>query len=456
MGHYNFIPVERDQDLLLPPSLREWLPERDLAWFIIDAVSQLNLEPFYAKYRNDGWGNASYDPKMMVCLMLYAYCLGVRSSRQIEQRCERDIAFRVITANQKPDHSTIARFRQKNEKELSALFTEILRLCAEAGLVKVGLVALDGTKVKANASLGANRTYAWLEKTVKKMLEEAAIKDAEEDQLYGLDKRGDELPDDLQDRGKRLARLKEARQRLKQEAEEEAAKQAQKIRKREEEERESGKKKRGRKPKQPKKKPEAEAKANITDPQSRIMKTRTGYVQGYNAQAVVTEEQIIVAADVTQEENDKQQLHPMLEQAQAELSEAGVEDKVRTALQDAGYWSENNILKADPEGPELLIATTKDWKQRKILREKDPPRGRIPKGLSAMERMERKLRTKRGWGLYKRRGYIVEPIFGQIKENRGCDKFMRRGHIAAQTEWRLIAATHNLLKLWRSGEWIWT
>lgn len=160
-----------------------------------------------------------------------------------------------------------------------------------------------------------------------------------------------------------------------------------------------------------------------------------------------------MAADVTQEENDKQQLHPMLEQAQAELSEAGIKNQIGTALQDAGYWSENNILQANPEGPELLIATTKDWKQRKALREKGPLRGRIPKGISTMERMERKLRTKRRWDLYKRRGYIVEPIFGQIKENRGCDHFMRRGHSAVQSEWRLIAATHNLLKLWHSGEW---
>jgi hypothetical protein len=329
-------------------------------------------------------------------------------------------------------------------------------------LVNVGLVALDGTKVKANASLGANRTYAWIEEKVQKMLNEAAVKDEEEEQRYGSDKRGDELPEELQDRGKRLARLKEAKDRLEQEAEEAASIQAQKIKEREEEERESGKKKRGRKPKQPDEKPQTESKANMTDPQSRIMKTRTGYVQGYNAQAVVTEEQIIVAADVTQAENDKQQLHPMLEQAQAELSEAGIKDKIGTALQDAGYWSENNILKADPEGPELLIATTKDWKQRKILREKDPPRGRIPKGLSTMERMERKLRTRRGWNLYakhsssKRRGYIVEPIFGQIKDIRGCDRFMRRGHVAVQSEWRLIAATHNLLKLWRSGKWTWT
>jgi hypothetical protein len=287
------------------------------------------------------------------------------------------------------------------------------------------------------------------------MLTEAAAKDAEEDELYGSDRRGDELPEDLQDRGKRLTRLKEAKARLEQEAEEEASKQAQKIKERKEEERKTGKKKHGRKPKPPKDKPLTESRANITDPESRIMKTRTGYVQGYNAQAVVTEDQVIVAADVTQEENDKQQLHPMLQQMQDELSEAGVEDSVGTALQDAGYWSEKNVQEADPKGPELLIATTKDWKQRKALREKGPPRGRIPKGLSIKERMERKLRTKRGWDLYKQRGCIVEPVFGHIKYNRGCDHFMRRGHSAVQSEWRLIAATHNLLKLWRSGKYAW-
>lgn len=455
MGHYNFIPNEREQSLLLPPSLRDWLPEQDLAWFIIDAVSHMNLKPFYSRYRSDGWGNAAYDPEMMVSLLLYAYCLGVCSSREIERRCERDIAFRVITANQRPDHTTLARFRKANEQELSLLFTEVLRLCNEAGLVKVGLVALDGTKVKANASLGTNRTYGWIEEKVQEMLEEAGEKDEEEDKLYGENRRGDELPEDLQDRKKRLERLKEAKARLEQEAKEVAAQQAEKIKKREEEEKKSGKKKRGRKPKQREEKPQPESKANITDPQSRIMKTRTGYVQGYNAQAVVTEDQIIVAADVTQEENDKKQLHPMLEKAQAELMSAGVEDKINTALQDAGYWSEDNMLNADPEGPELLIATTKDWKQRRALREQGPPRGRIPNDISIKERMERKLRTKRGWALYKRRGSIVEPIFGQIKDVRRCDRFMRRGHIAVQSEWKLIAATHNLLKLWRSGKWSW-
>jgi transposase len=455
MSHFNFLPQNRDQNFLMPPSLREWLPEGDLAWFVLDAVSQMDLKPFYARYRADGWGHAAYEPAMMVSLLLYAYCLGLRSSRKIEQLCERDIGFRVIAANQVPDHSTIARFRQANQEELAALFTQVLRLCAEAGLVKVGVVALDGAKMKANASLAANRKYASIEKEVKRILAEAADKDAEEDKMYGPDRRGDELPDDMRDRRKRLTRLREAKVRLEQEAAAEATKQAEKIQKRTEEEKKTGRKKRGRKPKQPEETPLAEAKANVTDPESRIMKTRTGYVQGYNAQVVVTQAQIILAADVTQEENDVRQLHPMLQQTQDELSASGVKERIRVGLGDAGYWSEDNIRDADPEGAELLIATSKDWKQRKALREKGPPRGRIPKDLSLVERMERKLRTKRGWGLYSQRGWMVEPVFGQIKDGRKCDRFMRRGHSAARCEWRLIAATHNLLKLWRSGKVVW-
>jgi transposase len=455
MSNFNFLPLDRDQDYLMAPSLRDWLPEGDLVWFVLDAVSQMDLGAFYAKYRRDGWGNAAYEPSMMVSLLLYAYCLGVRSSRQIERLCERDIGFRVITANQAPDHSTIARFRQTNEEGLAALFTQVLRLCAEAGLVKVGVVALDGTKMKANASLAANRRYASIEREVRRMMEEAEAKDAEEDKLYGPDRRGDELPEELQDRRKRLTRLKEAKARLEREAAVEAAKQAEKMAQRNEEEKKSGQKKRGRKPKQPDDTPQAGAKANVTDPESRIMKTRTGYLQGYNGQALVTKDQVIVAADVTQEENDVQQLHPMLEQTQEELSAAGVEEEIGAVLADAGYWSETNLQEADPEGPELLIATTKDWKQRKALREKGPPRGRIPKDISLLERMERKLRTKRGWLLYSQRGWMVEPVFGHAKDVRRCDCFMRRGHSAARSEWRLIAATHNLLKLWRSNVVAW-
>lgn len=419
--------------------------------------------------RADGWGNAAYEPSMMVSLMLYAYCLGERSSRRIERLpcarmvCERDIAFRLITGNQAPDHSTIARLRQGHEEALAALFTQVLRLCAKAGLVKAGVVALDGMKIKANASLSANRTYAWLEEEVRRMLSEAEAKDAEEDELYGPSRRGDELPEELKDPGKRLARLREAKERPERESAAEAAQQAERIEKRVEEEEKTGRKKCDRKPKEPDDTPQAGEKANVTDPESRIMKTRTGYVQGFNTQVVVTKDQLILAADVTQEENDVRQLYPMLEQAKEELAAVSVEEPIGILLTDVGYWSEANIQEADPEGPELLIATTKDWKQRKALREKGPPRGRIPKDLSLPERMERELRTKRGWGLYSQRGWIVEPVFGQARDGRRCERFMRRGHTAVRSEWRLMAATYNLLtssrcpvgKLWRRGQVAW-
>jgi len=446
---YNFQPLNREQMYLMPPSLRDWLPEDDLAWFIIDVVNQMDLSKFYGKYRQDGWGRAAYEPSMMVSLLLYAYCLGERSSRRIEWLCHRDIAFRVITANQVPDHSTIARFRQDNERELEELFVQVLRLCAEAGLVKVGMVTLDGTKLAANASLDANRTYATIEEEVKRILSEAKAKDEEETRVRGAGQRGDELPEDLRDPRSRLARLRECKARLEREAQEAALAQEAKISARQAEEEETGKKKRGRKPKDPDPTPDREAKANVTDPDSRIMKTRLGYKQAYNAQAVVCETQVIVAADLTQDANDCQQLHPMVRQAQENLDAAQVDQRMGALAADAGYWSEANCAGSNPDGPELFVATTKDWKQRKAAREQPPPRGRIPGHLGPRERMERKLLTKRGRRIYKKRSQLVEPVFGQIKEVRGCGGFMRRGYSACRSEWRVICATHNLLKLWR-------
>ena len=450
---YNLIECNREQMYLMPVSIEAWLSEGHLAWFILDAVEAMDISKFYLKYRADGCGRAAYDPQMMVCLLLYAYCLGVRSSRQIEQACEVDIAFRVITANQQPDYSTVCRFRSQNEKELGMLFTEVLRLCAKAGLLKAGIVALDGTKIKANASLSANRSEAHIEAEVKKMLTEAREKDEEEDRLFGKDSRGDEMPEELKDRKGRPARLKECLERLAREKEEKIQCQAEKIEKRIVEEETMGHKKRGRKPKEVARvmQEEAKTKANVTDPESRIMKTRLGYVQGYNAQAVVDRGQIIIAADVTQEENDVHQLHLMTEQAQQELKAVGIIKGIRTGLADAGYWSEDNIVNSLPTDPEYLIATAKDWKQREAMREQEAPRGRIPQHLSIRERMERKLLTKSGRALYKLRGQIVEPVFGQIKAVRDCDTFMRRGLEAAQNEWRLICATHNLLKLFRGN-----
>jgi transposase len=449
---YNLIECNREQMFLMPISLRDWLPEGHLAWFVLDAVETIDLSKFYLKYRSDGWGRAAYDPRMMVSLLLYAYCLGVRSSRQIERVCEVDVAFRVIAGNLKPDYSTVCRFRSENERELGMLFTEVLRLCAEAGLVKAGVVALDGTKMKANASLSANRTQEHIEEEVRKMLAEARQKDEEEDRLFGKGSRGDEIPEGLKDRRSRLERLKECQERLVREKEEKVQHQTERMDKRRSEEAAVGHRKRGRKPKEPEQILEeaAKAKANVTEPDSRIMKTRKGYIQGYNGQAVVDTGQIVLAADVTQQPNDVRQLHPMTEQAQQELKAAGVKKKIKRQLADAGYWSEGNMIQSSPTDPEFLIATTKDWKQRQAMRERGAPRGRIPKDLSSRDRMERKLLTKRGKSLYKLRGQTVEPVFGQIK-TRGCDTFMRRGIEAVRSEWRLICATHNLLKLFRSG-----
>lgn len=452
---YNIKTINREQIYLMPPSLQEWLPEKDMAWFVIDVVEQMDLRAYYRKYRPDGRGQEAYDPSMMIALMVYAYSNGIQSSRSIERLCERDIGFKVIAGDEKPDHTTIARFRQENGKAVEELFAEALKLCAKAGLVKIGLVALDGTKIKANAALEANRSHDHIESEVKRMLAEAEAKDAEEDRLYGKDKRGDELPEELQDRGSRLARLKECKARLDQEKAEKVARQQEKIQEREKQEAETGQKQRGRKPKGPEAVTKADAKANVTDPDSRIMKTRSGYVQGYNGQAMVTEDQIIIAAELTMEENDVKQLIPMTEKAEENMAALEINDEtIGVVLADAGYCSDTNMENERPEGPEYIIATRKDWKQRQELRETEPPRGRIPEKLTLKERMQRKLLTKRGRELYKKRGQIVEPIFGQIKTCRGIQKFMRRGYEACAQEWKLICATHNLLKLWRSGKMV--
>jgi transposase len=448
---YNFHSVDRDQIFLLPPTLREWLPSGDLVWFLLDVVQEMDLEVFLQGYREDGTGSRAYHPEMMVGLLLYAYCQGLRSSRVIERMCERDAAYRVVAANQRPDHTSIARFRKDFEKELEGVFMEVLKLCREAGLVKVGVVALDGTKIQGNASLATNRTAEGIEKEVKRMMEEAAKVDDEEDKKYGVDKRGDELPEGLDRQEERLKRLKECKERLGKAALEAMKERSEMIAQREKEEKESGQKKRGRKPRSPKEVVDEEAKANMTDPESRIMKTRSGYVQGYNAQVVVTKDQIIVACDVTQEENDQGQLNPMVGQAKGNLKAVGLKAKVGVSLADAGYGRDKNLAWAEGQEEEHLIATQKDWKQKKAMREKPEPRGRMPKGMTATERMERKLLTRRGRKFYKLRSCTVEPVFGQVKYDRGCDKFQRRGLKAGKSEWRLICGAHNLLKLWRSG-----
>ena len=448
---YNFYPVNRDQSFLFPPSLRDWVPEDDLSWFILDAVKDMDISGFYRRYREDGTGGKGYDPAMMAALLLYAYCLGERSSRRIEWLCQRDVGFKVVSANQVPDHCSVARFRKTNQTALGSIFKEVLRLCSEAGLVKVGLIAVDGTKMKANASLSASHKADTIERQIEKILKEAAEVDEREDRMYG-DKRGDELPPELRKRKDRLERLKECRERIRKQDEAKAAQWAAKKEARkakEETQAKQGKKVRGRKPKDKKPKP---SKANVTDPDSKIMKTRKGYIQGYNAQLAVTKDQIIVAAEVTEDCNDVNQLKPMLDKACENIAELNTGEDINNVAADAGYWNQAAIEEIQRSGPELFVATTKDWKQRKAMREKPTPRGRIPKTLSVRDRMERKLLTKRGRALYANRGKTVEPVIGQTKSARGCDGFMRRGKEACAGEWKFLAATGNLLKLWRSGK----
>jgi transposase len=439
----NFIACDRQQQYLMPPSLVEWLPEGHLAWFVLDAVAQMDLGAFYGRYREDGWGGAAYDPAMMVALTLYAYCLGERSARRIERRLHEDVA------NQTPDHATIARFRQQHEEALAGLFADCLRMCVAAGLGTIGVVAIDGTKIAANASFAANRTRAAIEAEVRRMLEEAAAIDAAEDALYGEGVRGDELPPELADRTSRRARLEAAKRRLDEEdAARERAHEAH-LAEREQIERERGKKLRGRKPKRPVADPQAQA--NTTDPDSRILWTRQGFLQGYNGQLAVSEDQIILAADLTQTENDVGQLHPMIAATEAGLRAAGASAPIGAVVADAGYLSDQNIADADPAGPELFIATTTARKLRATRAQRGAPRGRIPTAATPRQRMERKLLTRRGQALYRRRAQTVEPVFGQIKDPRGIRRFMRRGLAACSSEWKLITATHNLLKLFRHG-----
>ena len=375
----------------------------------------------------------------------------MRSSRAVERLCRRDAGYRFIVGDDVPDHSVIARFRQRHAERMKGVFLQVLELCREAGLIRLGLVALDGTKVKANASLDANRTASTIEEQIDRVLAEAEATDAREDRQFGPEANGPAMPGDLKRRGERLARLKACQEKLQAQAAAAADRQEKKIAAREAEEKATGKRKRGRKPKDPDPSVDPDTVANTTDPESGILKTRRGWVQGYNAQAVVTTGQIILAADVTTEANDVRQLTGMLDQAQANAEAVLSEEAVLgAAVADAGYWSEANA-ESQTEECELFIATQKDHKQRAALREAPSPRGRMPKSMTARERMDRKLRTKRGRGLYRQRGASVEPVFGQMKDRQDAGRFSMRGLELCRGEWQLQAAVHNLRKLHRES-----
>lgn len=438
----NFLPCDREQDLLLPPSLRDWLGEEHVVWFVLDAVETMDLLEFYAAYRADGHGRAAHDPAMMVALLLYSYACGERSARAIERRCREDVPTRVICSNRVPDHTTIARFRVRHGAALSRMFTQILGLCARAGLVSVGVVALDGTAISADASREATRSHESIRQEVERMLGEAAEVDAREDELYG-GARGDELPAELIDRRSRLARLRRCREEL--EAEQAKAQVAyeENLRWRVEWEAEHGRKLGGRKPFRPDPDGLSKRTINVTDPDSRVIARETRQpVQGYNAQAVATSGQIIVAADITQQSNDSGQLEPMIRQAVDTLAAAGCHERIGTVLADGGYWNNAHITTLGDEGMQVIVPTRSA--SRTKARKLSPMQG------PEAERIDRLLETPDGKALYTRRQHMIETVFANTKFNRGIRRFHRRGLAACQEEWRLIAATHNLLKLHRA------
>ena len=448
---YNFISCDRDQQFLMPPSLNEWLPKDHLARFVVEMVDMLDLSAFYARRREDGWGRAAYDPKMMVVLLIYAYATGTRSARKIEARLIEDVAFRFIAANETPDHATVARFAKNHEAELADLFDQVLRLAAEIGLVKVGLVALDSTRIKADASPGANHSMDWIRQEVDKIIKEARAIDEEEDRRARSS--GDGIPQDLVEPDSRLARLRAAKARLDDDAARRQAAYEAKLAAREAHKTRTGKGMTGRKPKPPDERlrdTERSKKSNTTDPDSRIMSSANGgYLQGFTGQALATEDQIIIACGVTNESTDFKQLKPMVEQAAGNLRSVGVSETIAIVAADAGYLSDDNLALEEELEVELVIAT-KSRKQAGTHGAR--PRGRIPHGLSRTQLMERKLQTKRGEFLYRKRAASIEPVFGQQRQ-RGMGSFRRRGLKACECEWRFEHAVHNLLKIRTSGRW---
>jgi transposase len=420
-------PYVPEQDLLLPPSLRDWLPEGHLAFFVSDLIDQLDLSAITTVYDDEERGYPPYHPVMLTKVLVYAYCVGVFSSRRIQRRLVEDVAFRVLAAGNAPDFRTIADFRKRHLAVLQGFFEQVLRLARELGAPRVGRVALDGSKVKANASKHKAMSYGrmrdkqhQLRDEVTQLLAQAEATDAAEDAEHGADRRGDELPAELQRRESRLQRIREAKRALEARAKAEAAAAGQPV--------ESAK-------------PDAKAQYNFTDPESRIMKGPDGFVQAYNVQVAVDELQLIVGHAVTQETNDKKQLLPMITAIEQQSG-----DTPTQLLADAGYCSDENLAALANTTIDAYISTRK---QKHGERPGPCPRGPLPTTATRVDRMSRKLHRKAGAAVYAARKAMVEPVIGQIKHARGFRQFLLRGFRKVQGEWSLVCTTHNILKLYR-------
>jgi transposase len=436
------------------------LPEGDLVFFLLDTVPQLELSRFYAPYEHETRGAPPYDPAMMVCLLLYAYCVGVFSSRKIALACERNLAFIAIVGPERPDFRTISDFRKLHLEAFKDVFVQVVRLAAEAGLVKLGNVATDGTKIQGNASRHKAMSYGYMKKAVERLREdiEALVTQAyeqdEADEAALGSRRGDELPAELARREDRLARIEAAMRRLEAQAKAEAAAERQRRAEAEAERQRTGKKRRGKVPTPVADSPDDKAQSNFTDPELHIMRTNNkGWEYCGNAQASVDGAcQIILACDVTEASNDKQQAEPLAQATLATLTQAGLErpkDESGAAQSipatlDNGYYSEAAVAALETLGFDPYIAT---GRQRHHVPQAEAP----APPATVQERMAAKVRTPAGKALYARRKVIVEPVFGQIKEARGFRRFLLRGVAIIRGEWRLVCLTHNLLKLWRYG-----
>jgi transposase len=453
-----FRPYDQGQVLLMAPSIQDWVPDGHLARFVSDLVDEaLDLSAIYGAYEEER-GFPPYDPRLMVELLVYGYATGTPSSRRLEERTYSDVAVRFLCADQHPDFRPIARFRKRHLAALADLFVQALRLCRQAGLVGLGTLALDGTKLRANASRHKAMSYqrmarkeaqleaeiAAIRANAQALLADAEQVDADEDARFGADRRGDELPEDLTRREDRLARIREAKQALEDEAREaETARRAEMA----EQAKTPRQRPNGRDPFAPKPK----AQRNFTDPDSRIMKTADGsFHQCYNGQAVVdSQAQVIVACSLSAAAPDAQQLEPALNELAANLAAVDAQLPEGAALAaDAGYFSEHNVVITAGHGLDAHIATGK-------TRHDDPPpiapRGPIPKDATPKQRMARKLKTKKGHAVYKQRKTIVEPVFGQVRTVQDAGRLLLRGEPAADLQWRFGCAIHNLLKLHRNG-----
>jgi transposase len=429
-GYRTYLP---EQDLLLPPSLRQWLPESHLVYFVSDVVDQLDLRAVHSVYEKEKRGQPPYDPRLMTKLLVYGYCTGVFSSRRIQKRLQEDIPFKVLAAGNEPDFRTISDFRKIHIETLQNLFEQVLAMALECGSIKLGRVSLDGTKLKANASKHKAMSYGrmkekqpQLKEEVKQLLEQAQAADEEEDRQYGS-QRGDELPEELRRRETRLAKIKQAKRVVEQRARDKAAEEG----KRAEEAKLA--------------KPDDKDQYNFTDPESRIMKGGDGIVQGYNAQAAVEPALLlIVGQSVTEAANDKKQLKPMVE-----LIEQQSGQRPEAILADNGYCSEENLehLESADEPERKIEGFIATGKQKHGEHRLPAKRGPLPKGATRVDRMKRTLQTKVGKAVYAARKCVVEPVFGQIKQARGFRQFLLRGKEKVKGEWALLCLTHNVLRL---------